>query len=66
MLYQDNNRDFDKTLEQCCILLGKESPVQYREYDDEEKESDSEEEKEIKLKDQPHKPSKNDIIGKHI
>jgi hypothetical protein len=28
--------------------LGKDSPIQNREYDDEEKESDSEEEKEVK------------------
>lgn len=62
MVYQENSRDFDQTLKQCSILMGKESPIQNREYDDEVKESYREEEKEIKLKDQPHKPSNNDII----
>lgn len=61
MLYQENGQDFDKTLEQCRIVSGKESPIKNREYDDEEKKSEREEVKEVKLKEQPPKIINQDI-----
>ena len=51
IIYEDNKRNFDKSLEQCLIVFSKESPIKNQEYDDEDNEAgviDSEEEEEVK------------------